>query len=311
MRWILTTFSVLTSLFFCNTLFAQEQVMPSGDFEGMRRTGIFTVTEIVNPLTVKLDDGRFVHLAGLNFADLDFYDPGDLSITAMHILDDFLKDKKVALYQTKDPSKGRKNRMDHHIGHLVRTDNDIWVQGMLLSLGVARVRTTPYNPDMAKQMLSHENTAREAKSGMWNIEEHHVLSPKEAEKHIGSYQIVEGVVNTVSMRKNRLYLNFGKNWRDDFTISISAFNLKKFTKQKLNPQQWNGKRLRVRGWIESYNGPYMDIDHPERFEAIFEQKSSMQTSTSPPTKPVSKKQKQKSKKPRKKDTGSALPVFND
>ncbi|PCI56894.1 MAG: hypothetical protein COB36_01075 [Alphaproteobacteria bacterium] len=308
MRWILTTFYFLTSLFFCNALLAQEHIMPNGDFEGMKRTGVFKVTEIVNPLTVKLEDGRFVHLAGLNFADLDFYEPGDLSITAMHILDDFLKGKKVTLYQTKNPSKGRKTRMDHHIGHLVRTDNDIWVQGMLLSLGVARVRTTPYNPDMAKQMLSLENTARKAKSGMWDIEEHRVLSPKEAAKHIGSYQIVEGVVNTVSMRKNKLYLNFGKNWRDDFTIAISAFNLRKFTKQKLSPQQWNGKRLRVRGWIGSYNGPYMDIDHPERFEAIFEQKNTMQTSAEKPAAPAPKKQNQK---PRKKDPGSALPVFND
>ncbi|PCK00304.1 MAG: hypothetical protein COA45_00535 [Zetaproteobacteria bacterium] len=309
MQKTLTIFFLLTSLFFSSTLLAQEQRMPSGDFSKMRKMGVFKVTEIVNPLTVKLEDGRFVHLAGLNFADLNFYEPGDLSITAMHILDDFLKNKKVTLYQTKNSDHGRKNRMDHSIGHLVRTDNDVWVQGLLLSLGVARVRTTPYNPEMAKQMLRLENTARQAKSGMWNIEEHAVLSPKEAAKHIGSYQIVEGTVNSVSMRKNKLYLNFGQNWRDDFTIAISAFNLKKFTKQKLNPQQWNGKHLRVRGWIESYNGPYIDIDHPERFEALFEQKSTMKNSQQPPDKPAPKKQQ--NNKPRKKDPGSALPVFND
>lgn len=306
MKWILTIFSFLVSLFFCAPLFAQENFLPSGDFSNMRKTGFSKVTEIVNPLTVKLEDGRFIHLAGLNFADLEFYDPGDLSITAMHILNDFLKDRKVTIYQTKSADKGRKNRMDHHIAHLVRTDNNVWVQGMLLSLGVARVRTTPYNPDMAKQMLPIENTARKSKSGMWDIEEHSVLTPEQAKKHIGTYQIVEGVVNTVSMRKNKLYLNFGQNWRDDFTVAISAFNLKKFTKQKLNPQQWNGKRIRIRGWIESYNGPYMDIDHPERFEAVFEQGLSVQTNE-----PTSDYKKHTGKPAYNTDKRSALPTFNE
>ncbi len=299
----------MVSLFFCAPLFAKEGQLPSGDFSDMRRTGFATVSEILNPLTVKLDDGRSIHLAGLNFADLDFYDPGDLSITAMHILDDFLVGKKVTIYQTKNSDKGRKNRMDHHISHLVRTDNGVWVQGMMLSLGVARVRTTPNNPDMAKQMLSIENSARILKTGMWNIKDHNVLTPEQAKKHIGSYQIIEGKVQSVSMRKNKLYLNFGQNWRDDFTIAISAFNLKKFTKQKLNPQQWNGKLIRIRGWIESYNGPYMDIDHPERFEALFEQKSQKQTKAEDV--PTSGNSTQHKKKKPKTDGRSALPTFND
>lgn len=308
MKWILTIFSFLTSLFFCHSLLAQEFVMPHGEFSEMRQVGIATVTEVVNPLTIKLEDGRFIHLAGLNFADLDFYDPGDLSVTAIQILDDFLKNKKIILYQTKKAVQGRINRMNHHIAHIVRADNNVWVQGMLISLGVARVRTTPYNPEMAKQMLALENTARKAKSGMWNIEEHKVLSPKQAAQHIGSYQIVEGRIRSVSRRKNKLYLNFGNNWRDDFTIAISALNLRKFTKKKLNPQQWNSKNIRVRGWIESYNGPYIEIDHPERLEALFEQQTTDDVNTLPSP---SSKDKARKQKPRKKDPGSALPTLND
>ncbi len=233
--------------------------------------GVAKVSEVVNPITVKLEDGRFIHLAGLDFPDLDFYESGDLAVTTQKILEDFLKNKKVVIYQTKSKDKGRVNRMGHKIAHLVRIDNNVWTQGLLLSLGVARVRTTQYNPEMAAQMLSLENQARINKSGLWNMDEHKILTPEQAQDHIGSYQIIEGKVQNASLRKNKLYLNFGNNWRDDFTVAISAFNLKKFIRKKIDPKSWNGKLIRVRGWIRSYNGAYIEIDHPERFEALFEQ----------------------------------------
>ncbi len=271
MKNILTIFSFLTSLFFAFNLYAKEQLMPNGDFSDMRKTGAGKVIEVINPLTIKLEDGRFIHLAGLDFPDLDFYEAGDLSITAQKILEDFLINKKVIIYQTKSKDKGRSNRMGHDIAHLVRVNGYIWTQGLLLSLGVARVRTSKYNPEMAHQMLKLEKEARENKSGMWNMDEHQILTPDKAQEHIGSYQIIEGKVQNATLRKNKLYLNFGKNWRDDFTVAISAFDLKQFIKKKIDPKSWNGKLIRVRGWIRSYNGPYMEIDHAERFESLFEQ----------------------------------------
>ena len=119
-------------------------------------------------------------------------------------------------------------------------------------------------------MLALEDKARTSKSGLWDMAHFKMLSPAQAEQHIGSYQIVEGTVQNASMHKNKLYLNFGDNWREDFTVSVSAFDLRSFTRRNIDPQSWNGKRIRVRGWLESYNGPYMEINHPERFEAVFE-----------------------------------------
>lgn len=306
MKQILTPFFILTSLILFIANPANAMTMPEGDFEAMRKTGTARVTEIVNPLTIKLDDGRFIHLAGLDFPDLNYYDPGDLSVTAVEILEDFLKGKTVAIYQTSSTKEGRLNRLGHHIAHLQRTDNNVWVQGLLLSLGVARVRTTGYNPDMAKQMLALEDQARKTKAGLWDIDGYHVLLPEQAQEHIGSYQIIEGTVRSVSMHKNRLYLNFGQNWKEDFTVSMSAFDLKKFIQHKIDPQKWNGKNLRVRGWIKSYNGPYMQIDHPERFEALFETDHTAISEEEREEKPHNSVPKTI-----KTDGSSALPTFNN
>lgn len=267
MRRILALFVFLASVFLNFTTKAQP-LAPTGDFKDLKRTGTEKVSEIINPLTVKLEDGRFINLAGLDFPDLDFYEPGELSIATIKILDDFLIGQHVRIYQTKDKNKGRLNRMGHHIAHLERTDNKVWVQGLLLSLGIARTRTTMHNYEMANQMLELENNARQKKSGMWDIEDFSVLNPENSKDYIGTYQIVEGKVKNVSMRKNMLYINFGDNWRDDFTVGISKKNLKKFGKENMHPQQWGKEKLRVRGWIESYNGPFIKIDHPQRLEIL-------------------------------------------
>lgn len=294
---ILSFLFFLTSTIFSQNLCAQEFTLPSGDMSELRKTGSGRVFEVINPLTIRLEDGKFIHLAGLDFPDLDFYEPGDLSVTTIEILEDFLIGRPVAIYQTKSKNAGRMNRMGHHIAHLVRTDKDVWVQGMILKLGLARARTTKYNPEMASQMLEMESYARRTKDGLWGIDEFKILTPSQAAKNIGSYQIIEGIVQNVSRQKNTIFLNFGKNWRTDFTISMTSSDLKAFTKQKLEPQDWNGKRVRVRGWIESWNGPHIKIDHPERFELLFNK--------APPP------QKAKPKKPKaRKDRGSALPELN-
>lgn len=295
---ILSFISVFASVFLTQNALAKEFQLPSGDFSELRRTGTAKVLEAISPLTVRLDDGRFIHLAGLDFPDLDFYEPGDLSLTTVEILNDFLIGHTVVIYQTKSKDAGRANRMGHHIAHLVRLDKDVWVQGMILSLGLARTRTTKYNPDMASQMLKLEKDARRIKEGLWGMKEFGLITPTQAARKIGSYQIVEGIVKNVSRQKNTIYLNFGNNWRDDFTVSMTSTNLRSFTKHKMYPKDWNGKRIRVRGWIESWNGPHIKIDHPERFELLF-------TNTPQPKKAAPSKPK-----PRK-DPGSALPTYND
>lgn len=303
-KHILSSLICIAILFLSQNIQANDDILIQGNFEEMRHTGNKMVEEVINPHVIKTKDGTFIHLTGLDYPDLNYHDPGKISVTALEILKDFLTDKEIKIYQTKSTDKGRKNRLGHSIAHIVRADNDTWVQGMLLSLGVARTRTSDHNPDMASQMMTLESAARRNKSGIWEIAEYTVLSPEQAVKHIGSYQIIEGHIKSSSMHKNRLYLNFGNNWREDFTVSISAFDLKKFTRQQIFPKDWNGKKIRVRGWIESYNGPYMKIDHPQRFEALFEQKEQSASSPSPAS-PEKQKEKDILSK------GTALPGYNN
>ncbi len=242
--------------------------MPQGDFSSLRKTGAGRVVDVISPLTIKMQDGSIIHLSGIDIPDLDYYNPGPLSITAMEILSDFLKNKNVRIFQTKNPNEGRQNRLGHKIAHIQRMEDDVWAQGLLLSLGAARVRTTKYTAEMGEQMLALEQKARAENHGIWAIDGFKVLNPNNAQEHIGSFQVVEGVVKSVAMRQNVIYLNFGHNWREDFTVTVPAKSSKIFRTAKINLQSWGGKKVRARGWVGSYNGPYIEADHPQQLELV-------------------------------------------
>src|SRR5690606_5521266 len=144
------------------------------------------------------------------------------------------------------------------IAHLERQSDKSWIQGTLLALGLARARTGRRNPEMARQMYDLEQTAIAQKIGVWE-KDFKILAPDEASKGEGSFQIVEGRIHSSALKHNRIYLNFGPDWKTDFTVSIAPEDKRIFSKQNLDPLQWNNKNVRVRGWIENLNGPYMEI----------------------------------------------------
>ena len=258
---------------FINAAYAENVPrLPPGDFSELRRTGMVNVKAVIDPQTIQLEDGHIVRLTGIDFPDFNPDEPGDFSLTAMQILRDMLVGKTVLLYQTVNREEGRINRMGQDIAQIQRESDKVWVQGTLLSLGLARVRTAQRNPEMAQQMYDLELAAMKDKAGIWENYSK-VLPPEEAEAHEGSFQIVEGRIESAALKQNRIYLNFGKDWKTDFTISIAPEDKRAFSKQNLDPLQWNGKQVRVRGWIESYNGPYMQISHPAAIEVKIDEKS--------------------------------------
>ena len=260
MKQILVFLCLVASLLFSAPTMAQ-------DFSALKDEGQAQVVEVITPYTIQLSNGQLIQLSGIHFPDYDPENTGDLSLAALNILKDALIGQRVRIYQTQGTDWGRQNRMGHQLAHLQRIEDGAWIQGLMLSLGLAVTKTTQRTPELAAFMYALEDEARKEKLGFWEHEDA-ILTPEQAAEHTGSFQIVEGTIAGVAMNKNRLYINFGQNWRDDFTVSVAPADLKRFTENGLNPQQWGGQKIRVRGWIESYNGPYIEIDHPEAIEKL-------------------------------------------
>ncbi|MBL8660154.1 MAG: thermonuclease family protein [Rhodospirillales bacterium] len=143
-----------------------------------------------------------------------------------------------------------------------------WLQGELLRAGLARVETTADSRALAVELLAAEAEARAAHRGLWSSPVYAIRSPMEVSDAIGGFAVVEGAVLEARRIRNRIYLNFGADWRNDFTVTIDAANLPLFESAGLEPLALAGRRVRVRGWVERNNGPAIGATHPEQIEVL-------------------------------------------
>ena len=236
------------------------------------------IDKIIDEKTILLNNGKIIRLVGIDIPTSPPYPDNDTSLKSLMFLKEALPEgTEVMIYQTRMAKKGRVNRMGHDLGHIItkKTKNSppIWVQGELISNGLARVYTSSSNPELAKEMLELEDTARKNKKGIWQQKDGEdnglgVLTPDTANNGLGKFSIIEGNVAKVASVKNNLYLNFGENWKTDFTIMISPAMRKKFAHNGVDLMGLPGKKIRVRGFVREYNGPLIELEDPTHLEIL-------------------------------------------
>ena len=247
-----------------------ESVSPLGALAGnLTEDGHATVVEVVDGDTVVLDDGRQVRLVGIQAPKLPLgrrnFRKWPLADAARAGLEALVLNRAVTLGYG-----GR--QMDRHgraLAHLVLDDGH-WVQGALLAQGLARVYSFADNRALVAEMLSREAAARDAKLGIWGNSWYAIRDPDETARHLGTFQLVEGRVLDAAEVRGTVYLNFGEDWRDDFTVMLRAAAVKLFREAGRDPLALEGVRIRVRGWLDNRNGPMIEASHPEQIEILGE-----------------------------------------
>src|SRR5262249_7813926 len=78
------------------------------------------------------------------------------------------------------------------------------------------------------------------------------------------FAIVEGKVLSVRESGPTIYVNFGRRWTQDFTVTIAKRNESAFTSAGLEPKRLQGRRVRVRGYVEQRGGPWVEATQPEQ-----------------------------------------------
>jgi Staphylococcal nuclease homologue len=225
----------------------------------LRDTGVLVIDH-------PIDESDTVKFAGIELAPLSGSATANASTPADDVHASILRlidGARVCLTLT----EGRQNRYGQLLAHVYR-DDGLWLQGELLRAGLARVRVTPDARLRASDMLAIEQEARVAGRGIWRDPRFRVRSAASAEQFIGSFQLVEGRVRDAARHQDRWYLNFGADWRDDFTVSIAKDALPGFEEAGIQPYSLKGRTIRARGWIESVNGPFIDVLVPEQIEIV-------------------------------------------
>lgn len=236
-------------------------------FAGLSRGDSATVREIVDGDTVILDDSRQVRLVGIQAPKLPLgrknFEKWPLADEAKAALAELVLGRRVTLGY----GGQRQDRHGRELAHLF-TEDGLWVQGSLLELGFARVYSFADNRSLADRMLEAERKARQTTQGIWQHPYYAILDTTAAPDHTGRFSLVEGRVLQTAKVRGRAYLNFGEDYRTDFTITISSKNLKSFANSGIIPQDYAGRRVRVRGWLRWSNGPMIEVTHPEQIEVL-------------------------------------------
>lgn len=154
---------------------------------------------------------------------------------------------------------------------IVSESGSVWLQGRMVEEGLARAYSFPDNRGCAAELIALEAKARAAKRGLWANAAYAARSAdltRELLRYVGSYQLVEGTVASAVASKGKVYLDFGADWKTDFTASIDPTARKQLETAGLDPASLKGQRLRIRGWIESVAGPQIRVTHPEQIEIL-------------------------------------------
>ena len=157
--------------------------------------------------------------------------------------------------------------------HVFIDDNgaESWLQAGLVARGMARVSSRVGDPGCAKLLLANENSARAARLGLW-AEPVYVIGKAEDPEGVlqsrGRFALVEGKVVSVRESGGTIYVNFGRRWSEDFTVTIAKRNERAFAAAGLVPKSLSGRRVRIRGWIEERGGPWVEAARPEQIEVL-------------------------------------------
>jgi endonuclease YncB( thermonuclease family) len=236
--------------------------------------GTSVVSEIYEGKTLVLGDGRTIRLTNVLLPRRNRYAglTGELKKMEKKIAE-LLLNKKVTL-KLDNNKRDRYGRLFAHVT-VVNDKSRIWIQKYLVREGLARVFAAGEAQGCVRELLTYENQARKTETGLWKTG-HFAVRPASEKLLLGMayrYEIVEGVVRNVADVRGRVYLNFGENWRYDFTVIVPKKAIRRMDRSKhekgaakLALAALKGKTIRVRGWIKKINGPAITIYSPEQIE---------------------------------------------
>jgi len=240
------------------------------DFTMLKHTDSGRIDKIIDGHTLLLKNGTIIRLASIYSPDFHIWEDAVYSQAAFDLLKDTLPENtEIKFYQSRNKKWGQENRMGHRLGHVMTKNDKVWLQGLLLAKGLAHVKTAGNSTDLLSEMYDIEDKARKAKIGLWADDSRYkAITASEADNSIGNYAIIEGRVKKIATIRNVIYLNFGADWKSDFTIMIPASLRREFAKEGVSIMNMTNKEIRVRGNLRDYNGPLIALDNIADLEIL-------------------------------------------
>jgi endonuclease YncB( thermonuclease family) len=224
--------------------------------------GKHEIAAVVDGRTLQLRDGREVVLAGIEVPDNETA----AGRSAKAALAKLAAGNEVILKGTGD--QDRYGRLQAH-AYLSRDGAERWIQQEMLGMSQAQVSARPGDAACAKALWEAEAAARQSKLGLWADPRYGTKASDDLAGLLaarGRFTVADGKVLSVRESGGTIYMNFGRVWSRNLTVTIFRRNMRAFAAAGLDPKKLEGVRVRVRGWVEERGGPRIEAVRPEQIE---------------------------------------------
>lgn len=143
------------------------------------------------------------------------------------------------------------------------------VADLLISEGFAMVDAGERDALCRPELLAREAQARGRRIGLWAEARFRPVGAGDMARLgalVGQFALVEGRVRGVGERRERTYLNFGSDWKSDFTITIPKRIWAALRERGVTAASLKGARVRARGVLEEWQGVALEITAADMLE---------------------------------------------
>jgi endonuclease YncB( thermonuclease family) len=264
----------------------KTSVLPTSSACRVEPFGSGVVAKVIDGRTFVLADGREVRLAGIEVppeADLALrpempategatgqaLPSPDRGLAAAAALTALVVGQETVLKRSKSATD-RYGRLlaDAYVN---RDGAEVSVAKSLVAQGFGRVAARPGEAVCMAELRAAERAARMARLGLWGDPRYFYRQAENAGEIAadrGRFTLVEGKVVSVRESGATIYVNFGRRWSEDFTVTISKRHERIFAAAGLEPQKLSGRRVLVRGWVEERGGPWIEASTPDQIEIV-------------------------------------------
>ena len=209
-----------------------------------------------------LTDGQPAIAAALTYPWPSGKSSDALLESANRELDSFLTDH--AFMEMESVVRDRHNRF---VGR-IRTSRGNALDQFALANGLALVEPNVGNlpTETIAELLETEARARELEKGLWATDGWVFDAVEDIDRLTGRFAIVKGRILKAATAKYYLYLNFGGDWRSDFTVRVSKKQARKIKRSGVDLAELEGSDVAVRGWVFEENGPMIELLRVEQIE---------------------------------------------
>lgn len=234
----------------------------------LKPCGEFLVAGAMTGDELEAPEGSRLVLASVKAPELwqptDNYQSWPHAEASRSSLQSLVEGQKLALF-----CEGEDETLDgKKIAHALM-ENGHWLQHELVIRGSVLVLPRANHLAGLNSLLAAEAIARASNTGLWSALD--LERKATGEIPTGRLVIVSGQVLNAARVGNRIYLNFGENWRTDFTVELPARSVRLFEKTGINPLALEQSQVEVRGWVSWRGGPHMRIDGPGQLQTIVDE----------------------------------------